>query len=139
MKEDLIRLKNSFDTGKRYSQYIGGEGSIFDSLSKEQIISRDDSEKVVVYVEELFEKAICNLSSNNILFNKVSVNPVFSIFVDDDFLDENGEIWIDSDETGHCRLLVDDRIPLTKEALVKMFDEKTDYALDYALEYFEYK
>lgn len=54
-------------------------------------------------------------------------------------LDENGEIWIDSDETGHCRLLVDDRIPLTKEALVKMFDEKTDYALDYALEYFEYK
>ena len=92
MKEDLIRLKNSFDTGKRYSQYIGGEGSIFDSLSKEQIISRDDSEKVVVYVEELFEKAICNLSSNNILFNKVSVNPVFSIFVDDDFLDKNGEI-----------------------------------------------
>lgn len=54
-------------------------------------------------------------------------------------LDENGEIWIDSDETGHCRLLVDERIPLTKEALVKMFDEKTDYALDYALEYFEYK
>ncbi|MBQ3514002.1 MAG: hypothetical protein IJA32_09450, partial [Lachnospiraceae bacterium] len=52
-------------------------------------------------------------------------------------LDENGEIWIDSDETGHCRLLVDDRIPLTKEALIEMFDENTDYVLNYALESFE--
>ena len=50
-------------------------------------------------------------------------------------LDENGEIWVDSDESGHCKILVDQQIPLTKEALVKMFDEKTDYVLDYALEY----
>lgn len=52
-------------------------------------------------------------------------------------LDENGEIWVDSDETGHSRLMVDEKIPLTKEALVKMFDEKSDYVLDYAVEAFE--
>lgn len=52
-------------------------------------------------------------------------------------LDENGEIWVDSDESGHCRLSVDEKIPLTKEALVKMFDKNTDYVLDYALQYFE--
>ena len=52
-------------------------------------------------------------------------------------LDENGEIWIDSDESGHCKLLVDEKIPLTENALIKMFDDKTDYVLDYALKYFE--
>lgn len=49
-------------------------------------------------------------------------------------LNENGEIWIDSDASGHCRLLVDERIPITKEALVEMFEEKNDYVLNYALE-----
>lgn len=54
-------------------------------------------------------------------------------------LDENGEIWVDSNESGHCRLLVDEKIPLTKEAVVKMFDEKSDYVLDYAVNAFERK
>lgn len=32
------------------------------------------------------------MSSNNILYDRVSVSPVFSIFVDDDVIDESGEI-----------------------------------------------
>ena len=92
MKEDLLRLKSSFDTNKRYSQYIGGEGSLFDSLSIEQIVSRDDSLEAVCYIENLMKTAVCNLSSNNFLYDKFSVSPVFSIFVDDAAIDENGEI-----------------------------------------------
>ena len=46
---------------------------------------------------------------------------------------------MDSNESGHCRLLVDEKIPLTKEAVVKMFDEKSDYVLDYAVNAFERK
>lgn len=51
MKEDLLKLKSSFDTKKRYSQYIGGGGLVFDSLSMEQIISRDDSLEAIDYAE----------------------------------------------------------------------------------------
>lgn len=54
-------------------------------------------------------------------------------------LDETGEIWIDSDKSGQCRLLVDEKISLTKEALTKIFDKKEDYVLDYATAYFEGK
>lgn len=54
-------------------------------------------------------------------------------------LDENGEIWVDSDESGHCRLLVNEKIPLTQEALIKIFDEKSDYVLDCALKHFKGK
>ncbi|MBQ4529663.1 MAG: hypothetical protein IJA36_03470 [Lachnospiraceae bacterium] len=52
-------------------------------------------------------------------------------------LDENEEIWIDGDESGHCRLVVDKKIPLTQETLVKMFEEERDYVLDYGLKWFE--
>lgn len=51
-------------------------------------------------------------------------------------LDENGEIWIDSDASGHCRLPLDEKIELTKEALIQMFDEKEDYVLEYAVSRF---
>lgn len=52
-------------------------------------------------------------------------------------LDENSNIWIDSDQSGHCRLLLDEKISLTKDALIRMFDNKEDYVLEYALEKFE--
>lgn len=52
-------------------------------------------------------------------------------------LNEEGEIWIDTDETGEPRLRVDERIPLTQEALQGMFETEEDYVLHYAVEAFE--
>lgn len=51
-------------------------------------------------------------------------------------LNENEEIWVDSNESGHCRLPVDEKVELTLNAIEKMFDEKTDYVLEYAVERF---
>lgn len=49
-------------------------------------------------------------------------------------LDENGEIWVDSDETGELRIPVDERIPLTQEAVQAIFVDKTDYVLNYVMQ-----
>lgn len=52
-------------------------------------------------------------------------------------LDENGDIWVDSDASGHSRLLVDEKIPLTRESLEMMLFSGEDYVLNYALEQLE--
>lgn len=52
-------------------------------------------------------------------------------------LDENGNIWVDSDASGHSRLLVDEKIPLTREGLEMMLFSGEDYVLNYALEQLE--
>lgn len=52
-------------------------------------------------------------------------------------LDENGNIWVDSDASGHSRLLVDEKIPLTRESLEMMLFSGEDYVLNYALEQLE--
>lgn len=46
-------------------------------------------------------------------------------------LDETGEVWMDSDESGHLQFLVDERIPLDEEAVSAIFEEKEDYLLNY--------
>lgn len=92
MKEDLIRLKSSFDTNERYCQYGGGAGILCDKISIEQILLSNDSVEAVSSAEELLRVAICNLSSNDVLYDELVISPFFSIFVDERALDENGEI-----------------------------------------------
>ncbi len=52
-------------------------------------------------------------------------------------LDENGDIWVDSDASGHSRLLVDEKIPLTREGLEMMLFSGEDYVLNNALAWLE--
>ena len=91
-REDLIRLKAGFDSSKRYSEYIFEEGSLNSDLTKEQIIFRNEARRAICYIEHLFEDTVLDLSCSNIPYDKVSISPVFSIFVDNDAVDENGNI-----------------------------------------------
>lgn len=50
-------------------------------------------------------------------------------------LDENNEILVDPGRDRQCKIPVDIRIPLDDKAIQKLFVEKKDYVLQYALEY----
>lgn len=54
-------------------------------------------------------------------------------------LNEEGEIWIDSDTSRITGTGIDVKIPMTKEAVEVIFDQKKDYVLEYAVEYMEKK
>ncbi len=91
-KDDLVRLKASFDCGCKYSQYVGGDGPVYDELSYDQIISMSNSEVAVNSSIKLMRDMILFLSNRDISYNGIAICPIFSIFVNNDYIDKNGNI-----------------------------------------------
>ncbi|MBQ8148130.1 MAG: hypothetical protein IJ040_05000 [Lachnospiraceae bacterium] len=52
-------------------------------------------------------------------------------------VDENADIWIDSDESGKARLQVDEQIPFDEKAVEAIFLRGEDYVMNYAIEYMQ--
>ncbi len=50
-------------------------------------------------------------------------------------LDENGEVFIDADESGICKNDVEIKVPFTSETVTALFDKNEDYLLNNAIEY----
>ena len=50
-------------------------------------------------------------------------------------LDEEKEIWIDSDKSKISKAEMDVKVPLTKDAVCRMFDNGEDYVMQYAIDY----
>lgn len=50
-------------------------------------------------------------------------------------LDEKGEILIDTKADRNCRVPIDEKIPITKEAVLEIFSDKNDEVIDYELRY----
>ena len=48
--------------------------------------------------------------------------------------DENNNIFIDTDYTGKATIEMDNRIPLTKETVMKLINTEEDYLINYALQ-----
>lgn len=91
-KADLMQLKRSFDNSKRYSQYIGGDGSLYQNLTEQQILSLVDSDEAVNASIGILKSMILFLSNNDVSYNGIAIYPVFSVFVDNDYVDEDGNI-----------------------------------------------
>ncbi len=91
-KSDLVLLKRSFDNQKRYSQYVGGDGSLYENLTENQILSMTDSDLAVNTVTTVMREMILYLSNSDVSYNGIAVCPLFSVFVDNDFIDEKGNI-----------------------------------------------
>lgn len=91
-KDDLILLKRSFDNKKKYSQYIGKDGSLYENLNEQQILSMIDSNSAVEASIDIMKQMILMLSNSDVSYNGIAVCPEFSVFVDNDFVDENGDI-----------------------------------------------
>lgn len=127
-REDLIRLKAGFDSSKRYSEYIFEEGLLNSDLTKEQIIFRNEARRAICYIEHLFEDTVLDLSCSNIPYDKVSISPVFSIFVDNDAVDENGNI-IDLDNG-----IVSDYVGVIFEP-IQVFDADKEVNTEYDVDY----
>lgn len=54
-------------------------------------------------------------------------------------LNEDGTVFIDTDETRTATVPLDVRIPFDEEAVVRLFDEKEDYVLQYAKDFLRKK
>ncbi len=50
-------------------------------------------------------------------------------------LDENGDVFIDADESGICKNDVEIKVPFTTETVTALFDNNEDYLLNKAIEY----
>lgn len=59
------------------------------------------------------------------------------MFSENILLDEEGEIWIDSDVSRITKTGLDVKIPMTAEAVEALFEQNRDYELEYAVEYME--
>ena len=51
-------------------------------------------------------------------------------------LEENGDRFVDPGKERENRLLLDEKIPLTKESVKEMFENGVDYELEYVVKNF---
>ena len=91
-KKDLLQFKSGFDNKKRYMQYIGGEGPLYDYLTEDKIILMLDPFQAVDSSLQLMKNMIIHLSSEDNSYSGIAICPRFSVFVDSDFISEEGNI-----------------------------------------------
>lgn len=91
-KKDLLQLKSGFDNKKRYMQYIGEEGPLYDCFTEDKIILMSDSLRAVDSSLQIMKNMIINLSSEDSSYSGIAICPRFSVFVDGDFISEDGQI-----------------------------------------------
>lgn len=91
-KEYLLELKKCLDNKKKYTQYIGNEGPLYDQMTESEILELSDSKGAVENALEIMKEMIIELSHSDTSYSGVAVCPAFSVFVDNSFVNDAGEI-----------------------------------------------
>ncbi len=91
-KNDLVYLKQSFSNKNKYTQFIGEDGPLYDALTEQEILEMIDTEAAVNGSITLLKEMITYLSNNDTSYNGIAICPSFSVFVDTNFISEDGNI-----------------------------------------------
>lgn len=91
-RDDLLLLKKSFDNKKKYTQYLPEEGPLYNELTEAEILQSMSSSQAVDGVMEMLKLMVVSLSSQDVSYNGIGLVPTFSVFVDNDYISEDGYI-----------------------------------------------